>query len=139
MLSSNYACARRPGQIFAVLYPQLLFILTCCLGVMVLSGGYAAHAQHRRDVLDAFSCGNASLTGSGSDQCTVTLTMAAGSRGYTVSLASNNAMVAVPAALVVSAGATNAGFTASVESVTSAQTVTLTASANGDSKALLCS
>jgi hypothetical protein len=134
VLSSNYASARRPGRIFAVLYPQLLFILTCCLGVVVLSGGYVAHAEYRRDVLGAFSCSSASLTGSGSDQCTVTLTMAARNGGYTVSLASNNAMVAVPATLVVPAGATNAEFTASVASVTSAQTATLTASANGVSK-----
>jgi hypothetical protein len=124
---------------FAVLYPQLLFVLTCCLVVMVLSGGYVAsaqvlHAQYRRGILGAFSCRSASLTGSGSDQCTVTLATAAGSRGYTVRLASNNAMVAVPATVVVPAGATNAGFTASVASVTSAQTVTLTASANGVSE-----
>jgi Abnormal spindle-like microcephaly-assoc'd, ASPM-SPD-2-Hydin len=104
---------------------------------VVLSGGYVAHAQYaqnRRGVLGGFSCSSASLTGSGSDQCAVTLTTAAGSRGYTVRLASNNAIVAVPATLVVPAGATNAGFTASVASVTSAQTVTLTASANGVSK-----
>ena len=122
---------------YAFLYPPLLFILTCCLGVVALSGGCVAHAQYaqyRRGVLGSFSCSSASLTGSGSDQCTVMLTTAAGSRGYTVKLASNNAVVAVPATLVVPAGATNAGFTASVASVTSAQTVTLTASANGVSE-----
>ena len=119
MLSSNCACAQRPGRIIAVLYPRLLFMLICCLGVVALSGGYVAHAQYRRDVLGAFSCSSASLTGSGSDQCTVTLTMAAGSHGYTVRLASNNVMVAVPATLVVPAGATNAVFTASAASVTS--------------------
>jgi Abnormal spindle-like microcephaly-assoc'd, ASPM-SPD-2-Hydin len=134
VLSSNCACARRPGRIIAVLYPRLLFILICCLGVVALSGGYVAHAQYRRGILGGFSCSSASLTGSGSDQCTVTLAVAAGSRGYTVRLASNNAMVAVPATLVVPAGATSAGFTASVASVTSAQTVTLTASANGVSE-----
>jgi hypothetical protein len=124
---------------FAVLYPQLLFILTCCLGVVVLSADYVAcaqvlHAQYRRGDLGGFSCSSASLTGSGSDQCTVTLATAAGSHGYTVKWASNSAIVAVPAALMVPASATNAGFTVSVASITSAQTVTLTASANGISK-----
>ena len=44
-------------------------------------------------VLSALSCSNASLTGSGSDSCTVTLSSAAGSGGLTVALASNNAAV----------------------------------------------
>jgi hypothetical protein len=79
--------------------------------------------------LSALSCTNASMTGSGSDNCTVTLTAAAGSGGLSVSLASSNAAIAVPAAVVVSANATSGGFTATVSSVTAAQSVTLTASA----------
>jgi hypothetical protein len=52
----------------------------------------------------------------------------------TVSLASSNAAVTVPATVTVAANATSAGFTATVSSVTSAQTVTLTASAGGVSE-----
>ena len=85
-------------------------------------------------VLSALSCSNSSVTGSGSDGCTVTLSAAAGSGGLTVALASNNAAVTVPAMVVVPANASSAGFTATVSSVTTAQAVTLTASAGGVSK-----
>ncbi len=74
------------------------------------------------------------MTGSGSDNCTVTLTAAAGSGGLSVSLASSNAAVTVPATVTVPANASSAGFTATVSSVTSAQAVTLTASAGSVSK-----
>jgi Abnormal spindle-like microcephaly-assoc'd, ASPM-SPD-2-Hydin len=84
--------------------------------------------------LSALSCGSASMTGSGSDNCTVTLSFPAGYGGMGVSLASSNAAVTVPATVTVAANATSAGFTAKVSSVTSAQTVTLTASAGGGYK-----
>jgi hypothetical protein len=74
------------------------------------------------------------MTESGSDNCTVTLTAAAGSVGLSVSLASSDAAVTVPATVVVPAKATSAGFTATVSSVTAAQAVTLTASAGSVTK-----
>ena len=76
------------------------------------------------------SCSNASITGAGSDACTVSLTAAAPAGGFAVSLASSNAAVTVPASVMVQSNATNASFTASVAPVTSPQTATLTASAN---------
>ena len=82
-------------------------------------------------VLNALTCGSASLTGAGTDSCTVTLSAAAATGGFTVSLASNNSVVTVPASVTVPAGATSANFTATAAAVSSAQTVTLTASANG--------
>ena len=84
--------------------------------------------------LSGLTCSSASMTGAGSDSCTVTLSGAAASGGQSVSLASNNAAVKVPATVTVPANATSVGFTATVSSVTSAQTVTLTASAGGVSK-----
>ena len=84
--------------------------------------------------LSTLTCGSASLTGSGSDSCTVMLTAAAASSGLSVKLASSNAAVTVPATVTVPANATSAGFTATVSSVTSAQAVTLTASAGSVSK-----
>jgi hypothetical protein len=84
--------------------------------------------------LSALSCSNASMTGAGSDTCTVTLSGAAGSGGLSVSLTSSNAAVTVPATVVVPANATSAGFTATVSSVSTTQAVTLTASAGGVSK-----
>lgn len=79
--------------------------------------------------LSSVSCSRSSITGGGSDPCTVTLSAAAGSGGFAVSLSSNNSAVTVPSSVTVPAGATAGSFTAAVSSVTSAQTVTLTASA----------
>ena len=85
-------------------------------------------------VLSALSCTNGSITGAGTDSCTVTLNAAAASGGFTVGLASNNSAVTVPASVIVAAGATTAGFTAAVAAVSTAQAVTLTASANSVTK-----
>ena len=74
------------------------------------------------------------MTGSGSDNCTVTLTGAAASGGFGVSLASSNAAVVLPGTVMVPANATSAGFVATVSAVTSAQQVTLTATAGSVSK-----
>jgi hypothetical protein len=84
--------------------------------------------------LSSVSCNSASLTGAGSDSCTVTLSSAAGSGGVSVGVSSSSTAVTVPATLVVPANATSAGFTATVTSVTTAQSVTLTASTGGVSK-----
>lgn len=79
--------------------------------------------------LTALSCSSVSFSGSGNDACTLTLTAAAQSGGLTVSLASSNAAVALPATVTVPAGSTSSGFTASVAAVSTAQTATLTATA----------
>ena len=81
-------------------------------------------------VLSALSCTSGSMTGAGTDNCTVTLNTAAASGGFTVSLVSNNPAVTLPSSVTVAAGATSASFAATVSSVSTAQTVTLTASAN---------
>ena len=80
-------------------------------------------------VLTGLSCANSSMTGAGTDACTVTINVAAVTGGFTVNLASNNSAVTVPASAKVVKGATSVGFTATVSSVSTAQTVTLTASA----------
>lgn len=85
-------------------------------------------------VLSGLSCTNGSMTGAGTDSCTVTLNAAAASGGMAVSLASNNSTVKVPSTATVAAGATSANFTATVSTVSSPAAVTLTASAAGVSK-----
>ena len=82
-------------------------------------------------VLSGLSCASGSMTGAGSDACTVTLNNPAGSGGLAVSLASSNSAVTVPASVTVAAGATTATFTATVSAVTTAENVTLTATAAG--------
>ena len=78
--------------------------------------------------LSSFTCATGSLTGSGTDACTVTLSSAAPGGGLTVNLASSAAAVTVPAAVEIPQGSSSASFTATATSVTAAQTVILTAS-----------
>lgn len=85
-------------------------------------------------VLTALSCTNSTMTGSGTDACTVALNAAAGSGGVTVGLSSNNSAVTVPASVTVAAGSASASFPATVSSVTTAQAVTLSANAGTVSK-----
>src|SRR5262249_2309518 len=62
------------------------------------------------------------------------LSVAAPAGGSTVTLASNNTSVTVPASASVAAGATTGTFTASVGTVSTNQSATLTASLNGSSQ-----
>ncbi|HEY1904141.1 MAG TPA: choice-of-anchor D domain-containing protein [Terracidiphilus sp.] len=82
----------------------------------------------------ALSCSNSSMTGSGTDACTVILSAAAPNGGLAVSLSSSSSSVAVPSSVTIAAGATTAGFSATVSSVSTTQSATLTGSANGVSK-----
>lgn len=81
-------------------------------------------------VLNGLTCANATMSGAGTDNCTVTLNAPAGNGGYIVSVASNNSSVAVPATVLIPSGATSAGFAATVTAVSSAATATLTANAS---------
>jgi Abnormal spindle-like microcephaly-assoc'd, ASPM-SPD-2-Hydin len=78
--------------------------------------------------LSMLSCSSGTITGAGTDECTVALTAAAPSAGLTVNLSTSNSVVKVPSTMTVPAGAASAGFTASVSSVPTAQAVTITAS-----------
>ncbi len=84
--------------------------------------------------LSAISCGTASYTAAGTDACTVSLTGAAPSGGFTVALSSNNSAVTLPASVTVASGATSAAFSVSVSTVTSSQSATITATAAGVSQ-----
>jgi hypothetical protein len=84
-------------------------------------------------LVSALSCTNASIAGSGTDACTVTLNGTAQAGGQIVTLSSSNSAVTLPATVTVPQGATSAAFTATALSVSSAQAATLTANANGAS------
>jgi hypothetical protein len=99
---------------------------------------FAQHGNYRHGSsgkVSKVTCSSGSLTGAGTDACTVTLTSAAGNGGMTVSLASSSSAVKVPTSVAVVSGATTAGFAATASVVSSAQTATLTASGNGNSAA----
>jgi len=84
--------------------------------------------------LSAFYCSNTSITGSGTDDCTVTLNAAAAGDGLKVSLSGNNAAVKLPAVVTVPANSSSVRFTASVSWVEAAQMVSLTAKSGSVSK-----
>jgi len=84
--------------------------------------------------LSALSCSSGTVSGSGTDSCTVTLSGAASSGGVAVDLSSNNGAVTVPASVTVPANASTVGFTATVAAVTTAETATVTSSADGVNK-----
>jgi fibronectin type 3 domain-containing protein len=79
------------------------------------------------------------MTGSGTDSCTVFLNAAAGSGGLNVNLSSSDPAVTLPATVTVPANATSAPFSATVASVNTAQTATLTATAGTVSKTAMIS
>jgi hypothetical protein len=107
-----------------------LILLSCCV-FLALSGcsGFQLADQGSTAVFSALSCSSTSMTGSGTDSCTVTLSAAAPSGGLIVSLSSSNAAVTVPGTVTVPANTTSTVFTATVLPVATAQSATLTASA----------
>src|ERR1035441_10041089 len=68
------------------------------------------NARRRVATLSTLSCSNASMTGSVTDACTVTLSGAAPSGGLSVSLSSSSGAVTVPTTVTVPANATSSGF-----------------------------
>ncbi len=81
----------------------------------------------------SLACSLSSFSGSGNDDCTVTLNVPAPTGGFTINLSSSLYAVSLPASVTVPANATAVRFNATVSSVSSAQSVMLTASAAGSS------
>jgi hypothetical protein len=79
--------------------------------------------------LTGVTCANASMGGTGTDLCTVTISGPALSPGFRVALSSNNAAVTASPAALVQTNNTSAQFTVNVTPVSTPQTVTLTATA----------
>jgi len=95
----------------------------------------AAIALQAPLLVSALSCNPASLGQSAVSSCTVTLTQPALAGGATVALASNNALLTVPASVVVAAAATTATFNATAAAaIASNQNATVTASYNSTSQ-----
>lgn len=88
-------------------------------------------------LLTGFSCANASMSGSGTDLCTVTLNVPAIAPGFRVALASSNPAIVVGPASLVPAGATSQQFKVTVNPVSTAQSVTLTATDGQATKAFV--
>jgi hypothetical protein len=114
-----------------------LFILSTQFDLASTKAARCESTKPPKTAVSAIHCRNASITGSGTDACTVTLSAAAPKNGMSVSLSSSNAAVSVPATVTVPANATSAEFTATVSPVGSTQTVTLMASAASASDSLV--
>jgi hypothetical protein len=81
--------------------------------------------------VQSLTCGNQSMTGAGTTQCTVTLSSTAPSAGFVAALSSDKAAVSVPGSVTVVTGASKATFPATVAAVSATQTASLTANAGG--------
>jgi hypothetical protein len=77
--------------------------------------------------LSALTCSLATLGGGASSTCTITLSQFAPAGGSTVTLASNNILLTVPASVTVTAGTNTATFSASAALVIVNLTATVTA------------
>ena len=94
----------------------------------VVVGGPNAAAPPAALSLSTVACNLASLGQSAAGTCTVTLSQAAPAGGSSVTLASNNALLTVPASVTVAAGATSATFNATAAaSITGNQSAIVTA------------
>jgi hypothetical protein len=132
---SRSHCRRKSGgytALFAVSASLLLAELLACGGggastnsTTGTSGGAGQAA------LSGFSCTSGSVTGAGTDSCTVTLNAAAGDGGQAVNLSSSVTAVTVPTAVTVAAGASSANFTAMIAAVSASEAANLTASSGG--------
>lgn len=88
----------------------------------------------KHGALADLSCANASMSGAGSDTCTVTLSSPANGNSVEVGLESSSHDIKVPASVTVAKGSTTANFVASVSNVTAPEDVTLTAQHGSESK-----
>ena len=80
-------------------------------------------------LVSTLACSPSSLGPSAASMCTITMTQASPAGGFSVTLASNNALLIVPATVTIAAGATTATFTTTAAaSIASNQTATVTAS-----------
>jgi hypothetical protein len=100
--------------------------------VVILTFMFAAvgKSSAATTALNSVSCGSNAYSGPGTDACSVYLTATTRNKTY-VALSSNNPAVVVPSQVTVWRGATSAGFNATVASVTTTQTATITAQAGG--------
>ena len=86
-------------------------------------------------LVSGVACSPTSLGQSAVSTCTVTLTQIAPTGGSSVTLASNNALLTVPASVTVAAGATTATFSATAAaSIASNQSATVTATLGSSSQ-----
>ena len=88
--------------------------------------------------LDHISCANTTYSSAGTDSCRAYLTGTTSDQLY-IALSSNNPAVQVPTTIRVRLNAASKGFAATIGTVTTAQTATITATLGGVSKAFTIS
>ncbi len=98
------------------------------------TGGTISITQPVSPAVSGLTCVPATVTAPGSAACTVTLSSPALSGGFSIALSSQNSAATVPSTVNVAAGASSATFTATVSSVSTNQTATLSAVGGGATK-----
>ena len=117
---------------FKVIIPNRKALLTSSAKIIVLVAAVATTDAFAQS-LDRVSCVAKTYTVAGTDTCRAFLTTTNSTHVY-IALSSNNPAVTVPSGITVSYYAGSKGFSATVGSVTTAQTAIITATLNGISK-----
>ena len=121
---------RSSNSVFEVLPFSTISLNNVGMMLTILTLLTAAAGASAEPALSRISCASTKYTGASTDACSVYLTSPTSNRMH-VTLTSNNPAVTVPGEVTVRPGATTTGFSATVAAVTSMQTATITAHANG--------
>ena len=119
------------ATISAVTSPQTVTITATYNGVSKTVTVTLNPGSTQSPTLTIVSCGNASITGAGTDTCQVDLSGAA-TAATAVTLSSSSGSLKVPASVTVPVGASSATFTATATAVTTQTIATITASLAGN-------
>jgi hypothetical protein len=132
----SFICFDQIRPVALILAGVTAVFVSGCGGLVLNPGSSTSLSGDRtkstQPSLTQISCGTQSLTGPQSKGCSVYLSGST-SKVLVVQLRSSKATLAVPSTVIVLAGASSAGFTAVSATVSSAQSVTLTATTNGKS------
>ena len=128
LLGCARASARRVLLSWTVVAASSLLaaMLPGCGGITVKNGSTTTSGGSAAS-LHSVQCANATIFGSTSDSCTVSLTGPAPLSGVSVALSSSNAAVAVPSSVTIPSGAISVSFTISISAVATSQSTTINA------------
>ena len=118
------------NSVFGILHFSTISLNNVGMMLTILLLLAAAAGASAEPALSRISCASSEYSGVSTDACSVYLTSPTSNRMH-VTLTSNNPAVTVPSEVTVRPGATTTGFNVKVAAVTTVQTATITAEANG--------
>src|SRR5579863_6466774 len=100
-------------------------VMICFVMALACAFNECAQSQTNTGILKSVSCSTASMTGAGTDVCTILLKYPAEKTPLAANVSSSNAAVSVPSTVSIPAGKSSGTFAAKVTAVTTAQTATI--------------